>query len=201
MNTKILIILILLIINSAPCYSQESEFFNLEFSPGNIIAKSNELGIDFILNHISSSKRLYTTLQNKIKAGEQKWLDIFISLRQHPESNLGGHFDLFLAYALEHNPDGALLVIRKYQTENQDYFLENNLPSYPSLICGNVNEDLMLGCSETGSENGIAESAYRTLEKRLKSLEKNQNDNMAKEKADCIERILKAKTFWGRYCK
>ena len=202
MNQKYLFVtFFVFLLTGTSSFADDQSFFGKKFSPQNIASAISEKGLNEVYMFISSSTELQSQLRKRLASGDPEWLDLFIPLRQDPESEWGGQLDLYLAYTIENNPESALRIMQKYQKKYQDYFTVNMLPSYASLICGNVNEDWALGCVGYKTEGRLPDKAHETLNQRSMALSKLNNPDLSDIKQACMQRIIEAKNFWEKFCK
>jgi len=195
------ILLSLCLLNSQLAHARDLMFYGKSFSPENISFEIKNKGVFLVNNTIQQSPILQAELNNAIRAGESRWLDLFIILRQHPEAEWGGLLDWSLAYAIEKNPNNTLTVIKNYHEKYNNYFVENLLPPYAELICGNVDEDWALGCSLDGEVLVIGEQSHNTLEKRKKALESIDDPGLLYVKDVCVKKVNQTIGFWRRFIK
>ena len=181
-------------------YATESDFYGKAFTPENIREIVSEKGVDAVYKYVGNSPVLQARIQREITSGDKDWLDIFLLLRQHPESKWGGELDLFLAYAVTSNTEYSLNIIKQYQITYQDYFRDNFLPAYAILICGNVYEDWILG-SGVISEDDLASSAYEALCEREAALNMIEDVNLLETRDACSKSVVRKRNFWSKYCK
>lgn len=200
MSPKVLVFFFVFCCYCLSGHATESEFYGKPFTPENVREVVSAKGADAVYKYVGNSPVLQARIQREITSGDKNWLDIFLLLRQHPESEWGGQLDLFLAYAVTNNAEYSLNIIKQYQITYQDYFRDNFLPAYAILICGNVYEDWILG-SGAVNEDDLATSAHEALCEREAALNMIEDVRLSETRDACRESVVRKRSFWAKYCK
>ena len=153
-----------------------------------------ERGASATLNRLALDSNLFDQLERHLRNGEPRWLGLFVSLRGQPKNDWGGQLDLFLAYALAHNTSGTLRTIQAYQNRYGEFLQREGFPSYAELVCGNVDQDWILG-TDAGTPD-MARRAVATLQRRTAALDKMKVDELKTVHRQCRRRIRTAVDFW-----